>query len=314
MPPTAAQTTSAPMPLENLSCAIAWIAEITDTSPAEVKRRLQQEQQGLGSNVQDELRRRNVPPFVFGEALERFYAESDAFLYECFTWNRHATKAKMRRWILAFLQRQYPTAARVLTFGDGLGFDSAALALAGHRVTYFEVGQRNVAFARKVFARNDVQVDVVTRPEELAAGSFDVAICLDVLEHVPDPPALVRQLSGYLRPAGHLLVHAPFWFVHPAVSTHLAANRKYSGEFQRLYGAAGLHAVAGALAWNPLALQKAASAESGTPPMPLPMRAKLLLGGLLLKAARWWNWPLVSVAQGLFALERYRGRDLRKIA
>ena len=246
----------APAPLDDLPSAIGLIAEVTGASPADVRHRLQREHQWLGCNVRDEMRRQNVPPFVFGAAMERFYAETDAFVYETFTWNRCLTKQKMRCWILSFLQRRYGGPARILAFGDGLGFDSAGLALAGHKVTYFDVGQRSIAFARKVFARNGVHVDMLTNPEELAAESFDAVVCLDVLEHVPSPPHLVRQLAAYVRPGGHLLAHGPFWFLHPLVGTHLAANRKYSGELRRLYGEAGLRAVDAALAWNPIALEK----------------------------------------------------------
>ena len=151
-------------------------------------------------------------------------------------------------------------------------------------------------------------VDILTNPDDLAAESFDAVVCLDVLEHVPSPPQLVRQLAGYLRPGGYLLSHAPFWFVHPSVGTHLAANRKYSGELRQLYGAAGLRAVDAALAWNPIALEKANRSQETLSPISVPIQAKLCLGGMLLKFSRWWNWPLVTLTPDLNALERRRLR------
>jgi SAM-dependent methyltransferase len=36
-------------------------------------------------------------------------------------------------------------------------------------------------------------------------GSFDVVLCLQVLEHVPDPPAAVRELRRVVRPGGRVL-------------------------------------------------------------------------------------------------------------
>jgi SAM-dependent methyltransferase len=296
----------APAPLDDLPAAVALIAEATGESTAEVRRRLRRELQWLGCNVREEMRRRHVAPFVFGEEMGRFYAETDAFVYETFTWNRYLIKQKMRRWILSFLERRHAGPARVLAFGDGLGFDSAGLALAGHRVTCFDVGRRGIAFARKMFAVNRVHVDILTDANELAAESFDAVVCLDVLEHVPSPPELVRQLAGYLRPGGYLFSHAPFWFLHPSVGTHLAANRKYSGELRRLYGAAGLRAVDAALAWNPIALQKVSGPGGAMPPVPLPIRAKLCLGGMLLKSSRWWKCPLITVTLILNAVERRR--------
>lgn len=44
---------------------------------------------------------------------------------------------------------------------------------------------------------------------EIAPGSLDLILCLDVLEHLPDPWAVVRRLSPLLRPGGRLIVSVP---------------------------------------------------------------------------------------------------------
>jgi SAM-dependent methyltransferase len=48
------------------------------------------------------------------------------------------------------------------------------------------------------------------------AASFDVVLCLQVLEHVPDPAAAVRELRRVVRPGGRVLVstHGVYPF-HP---------------------------------------------------------------------------------------------------
>ena len=102
--------------------------------------------------------RRGVPPYRFSERMAEFYSATDAFLYEIYCWNRYPLKQAMRKWIVAFLQRNFAGPARVLCFGDGLGFDSAGLALAGHHVTYFEVGRLSQAFSERIFRDNRVQV------------------------------------------------------------------------------------------------------------------------------------------------------------
>jgi len=39
--------------------------------------------------------------------------------------------------------------------------------------------------------------------------SFDVVLCTEVLEHVPEPVAAIREISRILRPGGRLLLTAP---------------------------------------------------------------------------------------------------------
>jgi SAM-dependent methyltransferase len=40
-------------------------------------------------------------------------------------------------------------------------------------------------------------------------ASFDAVLCTEVLEHVPDPVAVVQELARVLRPGGKLLLTAP---------------------------------------------------------------------------------------------------------
>jgi len=60
----------------------------------------------------------------------------------------------------------------------------------------------------------DSRPDVVTDATRLAlAGErFDLVLCSQVIEHVPDPPALVRESFRVLRPGGFLVLTGPFWW------------------------------------------------------------------------------------------------------
>lgn len=54
----------------------------------------------------------------------------------------------------------------------------------------------------------DIVSDLTAIPEP--DGSFDAALCTEVLEHVPDPLAAVREMARLLRPGGRLILTAPF--------------------------------------------------------------------------------------------------------
>ncbi len=61
-------------------------------------------------------------------------------------------------------------------------------------------------------------VDVVGDVHRLPfkASSFDVVLCLEVLEHVERPWVAVEEIRRVLKPGGHLIASAPFIFpFHP---------------------------------------------------------------------------------------------------
>ncbi len=54
----------------------------------------------------------------------------------------------------------------------------------------------------------DIVGDITAIPEPDA--SFDAVMCIEVLEHVPDPLAALRELGRLLKPNGQLILTAPF--------------------------------------------------------------------------------------------------------
>jgi SAM-dependent methyltransferase len=73
------------------------------------------------------------------------------------------------------------------------------------------------------------------------SGSFDSALCTEVLEHVEEPLAALRECHRVLRPGGHLLLTCPFmWQLHEEPRDFF----RYSREGLRyLLGAAGFTVV-----------------------------------------------------------------------
>ena len=295
-------------PLNDPDRLVELIAKITGRPKSDVVERLRREEVSLGRAAREDLERRGLPRHVWSDELVRFYEQTDAFLFESLVWNVTRHKNRMRRWIAEFLLREFGQPVHLLMYGDGLGIDSFYLAQAGHRVESFEVSQACVQFAEAIFATGGIDVRIHRALADLPAAHVDVLICLDVLEHAPDPPALVEQLCQILRPGGYLIVHAPFFYVHPAVCTHLRANRRYSGDVRRLYRPAGLRPVDGSLFWDPLVLRK--SGDQTLPPSRSLWRPWLLrLTGVFLAVGRYWSAPHSMMAQRLTRARALRLTD-----
>ncbi len=100
--------------------------------------------------------------------------------------------------------------ARVLDVGCGGGLLSEALAGEGATVVALDLAPDLLEVARLHGLESGATVDYrLQSAEALAAeapGSFDVVTCMEMLEHVPDPVAIVDACATLLRPGGRLFL------------------------------------------------------------------------------------------------------------
>jgi SAM-dependent methyltransferase len=239
---------------------------------------LHREEICLGGYHREDFRQSGVGPFVWSEALADYYRDTDSGLTGQPAWNRRPEKLAIRRWMGQKLAGISSEPLDILVIGDGAGFDSLYLAKCGHRVAYSEESRLNIELAGKIFSLNELPIEIVDDPSKLKAAAFDVVVCLDVLEHVEDPPAFVASIAEKLRPGGRLVVHAPFFFVSELNPTHLKSNIRFSGALKTLYGCHDLHLIDGRFFWDPIIVQK--PDQNG-------------------RLARWTAWTLVLRFTGL---------------
>jgi SAM-dependent methyltransferase len=195
----------------------------------------------VGHSVAEDFVRLDVgPPWVYSDRMERFYTETDAFVIQLLAWHHQPSRMRWRDEIAKRINDTYPDGARVLCLGDGIGVDSFHIARDCRHasITSFEFEGHSSRFAAR---RADDFPDIRRRLrfvhglQELGHGSFDVVVCLDVLEHVPDPLAIIRDIAGYLRPCGDVFLSEAFGGVDPLHPTHLLTNLQYAGHTIRLF-------------------------------------------------------------------------------
>ncbi|HBO13132.1 MAG TPA: bifunctional 3-demethylubiquinol 3-O-methyltransferase/2-polyprenyl-6-hydroxyphenol methylase [Halieaceae bacterium] len=108
-----------------------------------------------------------------------------------------------------FIDGLSPVADRDLVdVGCGGGILAEAMAQRGARVTGIDMGEAPLSVARLHQLESGLDIDYrQATAEELAEerpGSYDVVCCLEMLEHVPDPGAVVAACAALARPGASL--------------------------------------------------------------------------------------------------------------
>ena len=106
-----------------------------------------------------------------------------------------------------WIDEHSPVAGRqLLDVGCGGGILSEAMARRGATVTAIDAGAGALAVARRHRLEAGLEIDYRQSTAEALAererGRFDIVCCLEMLEHVPDPGAIIRACAALTRPGG----------------------------------------------------------------------------------------------------------------
>jgi len=110
---------------------------------------------------------------------------------------------------LGYIDRAVSLAGKtVLDVGCGGGILSEALADAGATVTGIDLADKSLSVAKLHLLESSKQVEYrKVAAESLAEerpAHYDVVTCMEMLEHVPDPAAIVAACAKLVKPGGHV--------------------------------------------------------------------------------------------------------------
>jgi len=110
----------------------------------------------------------------------------------------------------AVLARMVEPGQRVLELGTGPGTVTRILHSKGCKVTGVEMNAETLATCAP-FCERTIQANLedTNWAAPLAGEKFDAIICADVLEHLRNPRPLLKQLHGFLKPGGNVLMSLP---------------------------------------------------------------------------------------------------------
>ncbi len=144
-----------------------------------------------------------VNPRVKPGLVVKSYSEADDSLY--------ASQAEVRMSTfedsLSFVEKYSPKKGRILDVGAAAGFFLKVAKDKGWKVWGVEPSKWSAKFANENYKVNVKQG--VLEEAKFSDNFFDVVTMWDVLEHVPDPTAELREIYRILKPGGLLVINYP---------------------------------------------------------------------------------------------------------
>lgn len=123
-------------------------------------------------------------------------------------WENYRTFANERGWLVVEILQQFTSldGKKVLDYGCGMGGTSRMLAKFGAKVTAVDIKPE----VEQAFQNSDIKF-CNPKNEELYLKSqkYDIIILQDVLEHVPNPEILLKQMQDALRTSGFIYISTP---------------------------------------------------------------------------------------------------------
>lgn len=158
---------------------------------------------------------------------------------------------------------------RILDLGCGRGWMAPFLCQWG-TVTGVDFSREGIEFARRNYS--DCGTFIIADPSDPRLGlphtqRYDLVVCGEVIEHVPDPVALLQDIRQFLVPGGWCILTTPNgrlwerWSSRPGQSFQPVENWLTPGELRTLFQCAGFnvvwhHGVAGSRCGQPTLLQR----------------------------------------------------------
>ncbi len=191
---------------------------------------------------------------------------------------QHPTSLTHRTAIVDWITNLTSSITKVADFGGGFGTLARMLgkAIPTLHVDIVDPFPSALAVARAKPIANVVYVDQLS-------SDYDCVVCTDVLEHVPDPLALLATMRQATRPGGYLLIANHF---SPSIKCHLPATFHLRLSFSFLARLMGMPSLGPCQGSHALVFKKEKDAPINWPLIRFAERISRLSGPLL-RVAFW---------------------------
>lgn len=115
--------------------------------------------------------------------------------------------------VLILLKKYGVKRKEILDVGCGVGTVDFYMAKNGANVLGLDISHRGVQIARRnaksLGVSGRVKFKVMNFPYKVPVGAYDMVVCTEVLEHLPEDSLAVRKMQKLLKPKGLIIASSP---------------------------------------------------------------------------------------------------------
>ena len=167
---------------ENREELISDLAEFEGVEEVEIRRRFEQRHV-----LRNEEFKTMVPDPTNLINLDNYYKNNNYEIYDHFFWHLEGRRSFDKKMVEDIKNLNPVKSTEILDYGCGGGQLSYMLAQEGYQVTIVEKNKKELDFISFRFKKHKLKVKIVPMPiHERFENKYDIILCFDVLEHIPD--------------------------------------------------------------------------------------------------------------------------------
>ena len=140
-----------------------------------------------------------------GDSVERFYDQSEAYIYDLMWWQTLADDNTPLAYVMALQFAEGHKCRSHLDFGAGVGSGSILFARHGFEVSLADISSTLLDFSRRRLTNRNIEAKLIDlKTTDLPREAYDFVTAMDVFEHLANPEAAVDQLCQAMKPGGFL--------------------------------------------------------------------------------------------------------------
>jgi 2-polyprenyl-3-methyl-5-hydroxy-6-metoxy-1,4-benzoquinol methylase len=183
------------------------LAEFEKVDRQEIKQRFLNNK-SLRAKEFSELVKNKTP-----EELDNYYINNNYEIYDHFNWHLEGRRSFDKK-LVEQIKELYPSkATEIVDYGTGGGQIPYMLSQEGYQVTVIEKNKKDNDFISFRFKKHHMKVKRVPMPiHPQFKNKFDVVLCHDVLEHIPDEEfeQVIHTLKSLRKPNGRVFATVSF--------------------------------------------------------------------------------------------------------